>query len=630
MNQINPIYFPLKGFILQRDFHILNLRVLMLLIIFICSIPISAQNGSSELYAPRNIKKSYKNGTRSLDGSPGKNYWQNYGHYDINLIVKPPDRIIHGSEEITYFNNSPDTLKELDFRLNLNIHKPGAKRFLSIDSSYLTSGIHIDSYSENNIEKSWIEDPYTNTMQRIQLLKPMIPKDSVKISFNWHYQISLESGREGMIDYQGWAWRGFDDFFEFYNDFNDYTLNVQVPKNYIVWATGTLLNSNDLLQPVYANKLFKSMVSDSIFHIVTKEDWSSKNITRQNSMNTWKWKVNNVTDMTLAISDHYNWDASSIVVDDKTKRRASVQSAFYDTATDFHSMVRYGNFAVEWFSQNWPGIPYPYEKMTIIQGYSEMEYPMMVNDKSFKDTLISKNIVEHEISHTYMPFYMGINETQYGFMDEGWATAFALLIGRADYGVEKAEKMFIDDQKWWIQGLSFDLPIVTSENNSSGGASANEYGKPALGYLALKDMLGDEIFKKCLHFYMDTWHGKHPIPWDFFYSFNTASGQNLNWFWNNWFFSHNYIDLGIRDVNKSDKGYSVTIDNIGGMAVPFALKVLYNDGSREEIHQTPVVWKNNQMFCVIKIQTKKKVKSLLLDSGVFGDADETNNTWVSK
>ncbi len=648
MNQINPIYFPLKGFILQRDFHILNLRVLMLLIIFICSIPISAQNGSSELYAPRNIKKSYKNGTRSLDGSPGKNYWQNYGHYDINLIVKPPDRIIHGSEEITYFNNSPDTLKELDFRLNLNIHKPGAKRFLSIDSSYLTSGIHIDSYSENNIEKSWIEDPYTNTMQRIQLLKPMIPKDSVKISFNWHYQISLESGREGMIDsttyflayfypriavyddYQGWAWRGFDDFFEFYNDFNDYTLNVQVPKNYIVWATGTLLNSNDLLQPVYANKLFKSMVSDSIFHIVTKEDLSSKNITKQNSMNTWKWKMNNVTDFTLAISDHYNWDASSIVVDDKTKRRASVQSAFYDTATDFHSMVRYGNFAVEWFSQNWPGIPYPYEKMTIIQGYSEMEYPMMVNDKSFKDTLISKNIVEHEISHTYMPFYMGINETQYGFMDEGWATAFALLIGRADYGVEKAEKMFIDDQKWWIQGLSFDLPIVTSENNSSGGASANEYGKPALGYLALKDMLGDEIFKKCLHFYMDTWHGKHPIPWDFFYSFNTASGQNLNWFWNNWFFSHNYIDLGIRDVNKSDKGYSVTIDNIGGMAVPFALKVLYNDGSREEIHQTPVVWKNNQMFCVIKIQTKKKVKSLLLDSGVFGDADETNNTWVSK
>lgn len=229
-----------------------------------------------------------------MDGKPGKNYWQNHGHYDINLIVKPPDRIIHGNEEITYFNNSPDTLKELAFRLIHNIHKPGAERFWSVDSSYLTSGIHIDSYAENNNEKSWIENRNPSTIQRIRLLKPVISGDSVRVSIKWHYQISLESGREGMIDsttyflayfypriavyddLQTWEWREFNDMFEFYNDFNDYTLKMQVPKNYIVWATGTLLNGNDLLQPLYANKLFRSMVSDSIIHIVTKEDWSSK------------------------------------------------------------------------------------------------------------------------------------------------------------------------------------------------------------------------------------------------------------------------------------------------------------------------------------------------------------------
>lgn len=104
----------------------------------------------------------------------------------------------------------------------------------------------------------------------------------------------------------------------------------------------------------------------------------------------------------------------------------------------------------------------------------------------------------------------------------------------------------------------------------------------------------------------------------------------MNWFWNNWFFSNNYIDLGIADVNKSNNGYTVSIDNIGGMAVPFALKILYADGSRGEINQTPIVWKSNQMFFVIKIQTNKKIKSLLLDGGIFMDADERNNTWVSK
>ena len=638
-----------KGFIIIRIFYILNLKVLMLLIILICSIPISAQNNPLELYAPRNIKKAYRNGTRSLDGKPGKNYWQNHGHYDINLIVKPPDRIINGNEEVTYFNNSPDTLKELAFRLILNIHKPGAERFWSVDSSYLTSGIHIDSYAENNNEKPWIENRNPSTIQRIRLLKPLISGDSVRVSIKWHYQISLESGREGMIDsttyflayfypriavyddLQAWEWREFNDMFEFYNDFNDYTLNVQVPKNYIVWATGTLLNGNDLLQPLYANKLFRSMVSDSIVHIVTKEDRSSKNITLQNSMNIWKWEVNNVTDLSLAISDHYNWDASSILVDEKTKRRASVQTAFCDTATDFHSMVRYGKYAIEWFSQNWPGIPYPFEKMTIIQGYPDMEYPMMVNDESFKDTIFSKLVVEHEIAHTYMPFYVGTNETQYGFMDEGWTTAFELLVGRADFGVEKAEKMFKAMRiNRWINGWGYDIPIVNSENSFVNGVVVNSYGKPALGYLALKDMLGDEKFKKCLQVFMDYWHGKHPIPWDLFYSFNTYTGQNLNWFWNNWFFSNNYIDLGIREVNKFINEYAVTIDNIGGMAVPFTLKVLYADGSTGEIHQTPVVWKNNQMFCVIKIQTIKKIKSLLLDGGIFMDADETNNTWVNK
>lgn len=129
---------------------------------------------------------------------------------------------------------------------------------------------------------------------------------------------------------------------------------------------------------------------------------------------------------------------------------------------------------------------------------------------------------------------------------------------------------------------------------------------------------------------MNRWHGKHPIPWDFFYAFNDASGQNLNWFWNNWFFSYNYIDLAIRNVGKSTGGYTVTIDNIGGMATPFNIEIIYTDSSKELNHQTPGIWKNNQKNTIIKINTKKSIKSLLLDGGIFMDADESNNAWVSK
>src|SRR4029077_3149708 len=148
-----------------------------------------------------------------------------------------------------------------------------------------------------------------------------------------------------------------------------------------------------------------------------------------------------------------------------------------------------------------------------------------------------------------------------------------ILIGREDLGKERADEFYKRFRvNGWSNNPSSDqqVPIVTpGDAMTGGGFGNNEYGKASLGYLAMKDLLGDELFKKCLHEYMERWHGKHPIPWDFFYSFNSASGKNLNWFWSNWFFSNYYIDLSVRGVVKSKEGYQLTIDNIGGFAAPF-------------------------------------------------------------
>src|SRR6476469_3201443 len=410
---------------------------------------------AQQLYMPRDIRHAFNAGTRTLNGQPGKEYWQNTGRYNITIAALPPDRTIRGSEQITYINNSPDTLRNLVFKLILNIHQPGAARFFPADTAYLTSGVHIDSFVVNGNAQPWPELQFFKTFAPVELQQPLVPHDSVHLSVKWHYDVSRKSGREGMIDsttyylayfyprvavyddYNGWDQNEFVDALEFYNDFNDYTFNVQVPKNYIVWATGTLLNPSTVLQPAYAAKLKKSMTTDELIHVATKEDVASKKVTAQNAVNTWQWKANNVTDIALGISDHFVWDASSVMVDDATKRRASVQAAYNDTAADFHYMVGFGRHSLDWFSHNWPGIPYPYEKTTIFQGYADMEYPMMVNDNTTSDTTFSKFVAEHEIAHTYMPFYMGINETQYGFMDEGWATTFEYLIGQSDLGPER-------------------------------------------------------------------------------------------------------------------------------------------------------------------------------------------------
>ena len=351
-------------------------------------------------------------------------------------------------------------------------------------------------------------------------------------------------------------------------------------------------------------------------------------------MNSWKWKASDITDVTCGLSDHYLWDASSVVVDDVSHRRASVQSAYNDKAADFHRMVEFGRHSLDWLSHNWPGIPYPFEKSTVFQGFADMEYPMMVNDGSNLDPIFSRFVVEHEIAHTYFPFYMGINESRYGFMDEGWATTFELLIGRSDLGVQKAENFFKQFRvQGWINDPSAeeDLPIITPANVLRGEAYGNNaYGKPSLGYLAMKDLLGDELFKKCLHEYMHRWNGKHPIPWDFFNTFNNVSGKNLNWFWNNWFFTNYYIDLGIENLEKTKTGYAMTIKNIGGFVAPVDLQIKYEDGSGDTLHQTPSIWVTDQKITVVNISTSKKIQSVQLEGGIFMDADESNNSWNAK
>ena len=430
-------------------------------------------------------------------------------------------------------------------------------------------------------------------------------------------------------DISGWDVMEFTDAQEFYNDFNDYNLTINVPKNYIVWSTGTLLNSGEVLQPVIADRLNKSMTSDRSINIAAAKELAAKSITAQHSMNSWKWVAGNVTDVAATISDHYVWDASSVIVDKKTQRRVSVQAAYNDTAADFHHIVGFGRHALEWLSGNWPGVPYPFSKSTIVQGYAGMEYPMMVNDETYADTLFSRFVAEHEIAHSWFPFYMGINEHRYGFMDEGWATTFEFLIGSAELGTAVASGFFKQFRvNGWINdpAAEQDLPIITPGNMVNGSAMGNnEYGKPALGYLAIKDLLGDEMFRKCLHGFMDRWNGRHPIPWDFFYSFNDISGEDLNWFWNSWFFSHGYIDMSIQSVQKSAGGYTVNINNIGGFPAPLDIILTNEDGTTENFHQSPAIWKLNQHQSAVNIKSSGKAKTVTLEGGIFMDADPANN-----
>jgi hypothetical protein len=601
------------------------------------------------LFMPRDIQQAYKNKTRSMDGKPGSNYWQNKASYKISITARPPDRNIQGTETITYYNNSNDTLRSVSIKLFLNIHKPGAPRNYGVGDDYLGKGITIDGVTAGGEKLQWRDGVAFPTVKQLRLKKPIAPHSSMDFSFDWHFELSKQSGREGVIDstsfflayfypriavyddYNGWDGISFMDSHEFYNDFNDYDISIHVPKNFIVWGTGTLQKPETLLQPECLERYNHSFRSDTTIHIATKEALQGNKVTLQNEMNSWRFTASNIPDMAFGISDHYLWDGASVVVDTLTNRRASTQAAYNEEAKDFRYMVQFARHSLQWFSNNWPGIVYPYEKTTVFRGFADMEYPMMVNDNSAADTVFAKFVAEHEIAHTYFPFYMGINESRYPFMDEGWATALELLIGYADQGTEKAESLFKRFRvNGWINDPAAEeqIPIITPADALTGsGFGHNEYGKAALGYLALKDLLGDALFKKCLHEFMNRWNGKHPTPWDMFYSFNDAAGKNLNWFWNNWFFSTHYIDLTLKKAAKSSAGYTITIENTGGYAVPVDIVIQYKDGSTQTVHQTPAIWQKNQQQASISLPVKKEVASIKLDGRIFVDANMEDNTW---
>ncbi|TPG42074.1 M1 family metallopeptidase [Flavobacterium pectinovorum] len=614
--------------------------------VFIAFLFLAQNSFSQELYMPRNIKEAYAKGTRSMDGKPGKNYWQNHGKYTMDISVDPKTKLVSGTETIVYENNSNDTLRNLAVRFVNNLHKPSSPRSGTVSDDFLSNGLTItslkigdDVYKED--ARSW------GTVGNVKMNKAILPHSKTTIAIDWNYPLSKESGREGQIDettffvaysyprvsvfddYNMWDRLPHTDRQEFYNDFNDYTFSVKAPKNYVVYATGDLLNPDEVLQPEFSERLKKSYVTDEILHIANETELKSGVVTKQNDWNVWKFEAKHISDVCFGLSDHYLWDASSVLVDKKTNRRTSVQAAYDVKGTDFLNSVKNNQYALDFFSNSWPGVPYPFSKMTAFQGFADMEYPMMCNDSQMGDPIFAQLVQDHEVAHTYFPFYMGINETRYAFMDEGWATTFEYLIGIAEHGKEAADKFYKDFRvKDYISDMSTeeDQPIITMSTQVSGaGYGNNSYGKASLSYLALKDMLGDDLFKKSLHAYMDNWNGKHPIPWDYFNSINTASGRNLNWFFNNWFFTNNYIDLSVRNVDKN----IVSIANVGGFAVPFDLVVTYQDNTKETLHQTPAVWQVNQKLAKVILKNKKQIKQVVLDGGIFMDATPGNNTWTA-
>ena len=597
-------------------------------------------DGQHLLPVPVNIKTLYDKGTRNVDGSPGKNYWQNKAAYTISISFDPSTRMISGTESIDYVNNSPDSLKEILFKLYPNLYKKDAPRLMKIAAQDLTDGMKIEAMTIDNKDQELnrLRIDATNMSVRI---KPLASKQQLHFNIKFSYQLNKTSHiRTGQVDegaffiayffpriavyddIDGWNRNPYLGTQEFYNDFCDFNTSVTVPKDYLVWATGDLTNCSQVLNEKYCSRIREATSSDVIINIIDTTDLLKGNITAANPTNTWKFEANNVTDVAIGISNHYCWQSSGVMADKSTHRRTRVDAVFDNAHKDYYHVALDARKTVEAMSYSFPKWPYPYNHETVFDGLDQMEYPMMVNDNPLSNRAESIELTDHEIFHTMFPFYMGINETKYGWMDEGWATIGEWLISPMidsslvdEYGIAGVEA---------TSGKEIDLPVTTLTTQLYGTAMfINSYPKPALGYLYVKDLLGDELFYKGLHHYFRNWNGKHPMPYDFFYSMNTGSGKNIDWFWKRWFFDGGATDLAIAKVD----GNNITIENVGGKPLPIDLTITFNDGTIQKIHRSIAAWEKENDSVLINVPSSKKIKSIQLGSVYVPDINKKDNSW---
>ncbi|UCH66014.1 MAG: hypothetical protein JSW63_02455, partial [Ignavibacterium sp.] len=243
---------------------------LLLITIFIIIIFLSistAVTAQDDLYIPLNIQEAYENGTRSYDGSPGINYWQNSAEYNIKVEVVPETKMLFGSETVIYKNNSPDTLKTLVIRLYQDIFKIGNARDYNAPAEAINDGVEVSKFilrgEEINSDSSIIERAGTNLT--LNLDEPLPPHSEIDLAFEWNFIIPhIYPIRMGAYDstsffigywypqisvyddIEGWDEFNYGGQQEFYNDFSSFQVEIKVPNTFCVWATGVLQNPDEV------------------------------------------------------------------------------------------------------------------------------------------------------------------------------------------------------------------------------------------------------------------------------------------------------------------------------------------------------------------------------------------------
>ena len=582
--------------------------------------------------------------SRPSTGEPGPMYWQQRADYKIQIKLNEDTRSVEGSETITYTNNSPLTLKYIWLQLDQNIFakesinnltRPWGGGDSSVDFSTLRRQNFMDKF-EGGFQELSIKinnkSPDTNlvgTHVRINLEQPLKPGESTSLDIEWAYALveenavrarngyeTFEDGNDIFLmaqwyprvtvfsDYEGWHNKEFIGNGEFTLEFGDFEVDISVPSDHVVSATGILLNENDVLSPVQKKRMKQARKSEKPMFIITPDEAYDNELEKSTDYKTWSFKAENVRDFAWASSRKFIWDAAGYKQDSKENPLVMAMSFYpkegeplwskYSTEAVMHTMKVYSKYSFD----------YPYPTAQSVNGpVGGMEYPMITFNgprteleddgtrtysRGEKEFLIG--VVIHEVGHIYYPMIVNSDERQWTWMDEGLNT-FVQYLAEQEWDINYRSDR--GEPRWMTEFMSssYQVPIMTNSESLLQFGN-NAYGKPATALVVLREtILGRELFDQAFREYSVRWKFKRPTPYDFFRTMEEASGVDLDWFWRGWFYSTDHVDIALNNIHLAsldtlDPQVNLAKDRVDFENEPLILHDQRNEAAKIETRVT--------------------------------------------
>ena len=602
------------------------------------------------------FRRAIERGTRTRTGAPGPKYWTQYARYALRAELDPATKRLTGEGRIQYQNRSPDTLRLIAVHLYQNLFAPGSARNVEVPP---TDGMELSRVVAQGRPLPQLRDvdasvqagfQIEGTIAWIKLPTALAPGGTAEFQFSWKFTIPPDgaprSGTDGEVfmisywypqiavydDVNGWQTDRYMGNAEFYMGWADYDVALTVPAGWLIGATGEVKNANEVLTPAVRERLAAARRSPEVVHIVAEGDRGAGKSTTLGAGGkvTWLFDARNVRDFAWGTSDKYLWDAT--------------QAAFGDTATinsfyrpsrvawAWDQSARYAKHAIEFLSGFlWP---YPYPQMTALDGVvscSGMEYPMITCIGGQRDTLALYSVTVHEFGHMWFPMQVGSDEKRHAWQDEGLTRFNQAQAMRSFFGGYDLERIVRDAYLGFARsGDEVELmrhgdlyPVGTD------AYSVASYQKMATNMVALRALLGDDVFMKAYREYGQRWTSKHPTSYDFFHTFDDVSGRDLSWFWRTWFYETWTLDQAITDVQSSGDSATITVEDRGLAPMPVRLAITRQGVTRVERREIPVdVWLRGERRATLRVPASPKITKVEIDpENAFPDIDRTNNRW---